>query len=144
MPFELPPIAKLAERLLLEVELVVRGFPRYHKYTLGSDLRVQARAVVRLTHRAWRDRARQTEWTGRLAFAIDDLKLSLQIGKQLQAFKSFGQFEAIARLAAELGRQCGGWLKQQHSKGQNARTAEPLAQRPQILSSRDASSEASQ
>jgi hypothetical protein len=144
MPFELPPIVKLAERVLLEVELVVRGFPRYHKYTIGSELREQARNAVRYAHRAWRDQARRPEWTGKLAFAIDDLKLSLQLGKQVQAFKSFRQFEVIARLAAELGRQCGGWRKQQ-SKGQNARpAAEPSsAQRPQILSSRDASQEAS-
>lgn len=140
MPSALPPIAKAAERLLLEVELVVRGFPRYHKYTIGSELREQAMNVVRLTHRAWRDRARQTEWTSKLAFAIDDLKLSLQLGKQVQAFRSFRQFEMIAELAVDLGRQCGGWSK--HLKGQNARASETSAQRPQILSSQAASPEA--
>jgi len=139
MSSALPPIAKAAERLLLEVELGVRGFPRYHKYTLGSEIRGQAMSVVRLTHRAWRDRARQVEWTSKLAFAIDDLKLSLQLGKQVQAFKSFRQFELIAGLAVDLGRQCGGWSK--HLKGQNART-QASAQRPQILSSQAASHEA--
>lgn len=142
MPFELPPIVRLAERFLLEVELVVRGFPRYHKYTLGSELREQARNAVRYAHRAWRDQLRRADWAGKLAFAIDDLKLSLQLGKQVQAFKSFRQFEAIARLATELGRQCGGWRKQIHSKGQNARANESSAQRPQILSSQAASQEA--
>ncbi len=100
MSFELPPIVRLAERLLLEIELAVRAFPRYHKYAVGAELREQARNAARLTHRAWRDRARQAEWTGKLAFAIDDVKLTLQLGKQVQAFKSFRQFEAIARLAA--------------------------------------------
>lgn len=59
----LPPAAKLSERLLREIEQAVRGFARYHKYTLGSDLRKQAMQVVRVCHRAWRDRARQTYWT---------------------------------------------------------------------------------
>jgi hypothetical protein len=142
MPFELPPIVKQAERLMLEIEIAVRNFPRYHKYAVGAELREQARLVVRLTHRAWRDRARQADWLSRLAFGVDDLKLSLQLAKQVQAFKSFAQFEMIARIAAELGRQCGGWIKQQHSKRQNGRGSDARAQRPQILSSRDASPEA--
>lgn len=39
MTFALPPIAKLAERLQLDIEQAVRGFPRFHKYALGADLR---------------------------------------------------------------------------------------------------------
>lgn len=39
MSFSLPPIVKAAERLLLEIELAVRRFPRYHKYTHGTHLR---------------------------------------------------------------------------------------------------------
>lgn len=141
MTSAIPKIVKDAERLLLDIELAVRSFPRYHKYAVGAELREQARAVTRLSHRAWRDRARQMEWSGRLAFAIDDLKLSLQISQQVRAFKSFDQFAAIARLAAEVGKQCGGWRKQIHSNGQNAR-ADSLAQRPKSLSSQAASQEA--
>jgi hypothetical protein len=140
MPFQLPKIVKDAERLMCDIELAVRTFPRYHKYAIGSELREQARNVTRLAHRTWRDRARQPEWSGKLAFAIDDLKFSLQLGKDVHAFKSFRQFEAIARLAAEVGQQCGGWRKE-IIKGQNARTSSS-AQRPQILSSQVASTEA--
>ena len=140
MPFQLPKIVKDAERLMCDIELAVRTFPRYHKYAIGSELRGQARNVTRLAHRTWRDRARQVEWSGKLAFAIDDLKFSLQLGKDVHAFKSFRQFEAIARLMAEVGQQCGGWRKD-IIKGQNARAPSP-AQRPQILSSQVASSEA--
>ncbi len=142
MSFELPPIVKLAERLTKEVELAVRSFPRYHKYALGTDIRRQAMHVARLAHRTWRDRAHQVEWTGRLSIAIDDLKLSLQIGKQIEAFRSFEQFEHLGRIANDLGRQCGGWLKQQRSRGQNEPAPQAPAQRPQILSSRAASVEA--
>ena len=73
MSFALPPIVKLAERLLLEIEQAVRSFPRHHKYTLGTDLRQQAMEVVRLCNRAWRDRARQGHWTERLVWAIDEI-----------------------------------------------------------------------
>jgi hypothetical protein len=37
MTHQLPPIVKLSERLLREIEQAVRGFARYNKYTLGSD-----------------------------------------------------------------------------------------------------------
>lgn len=142
MAYELPQIVRSAERLLLEIEQAVSRWPRIHRYTHGALLRQQAMSVAQLTHRAWRDRRRQIDWIAELARAIDDLKLSLQLGKQIQAFASFAQFEMIARLAAETGRQCGGWLKQVHSKGQN--TAEPRVpqQRTTILSSQVASGEA--
>ncbi len=46
------PLWRDAQRLLLEVELAVRAFARYHKYTLGSELRRQAMDVNRLVARA--------------------------------------------------------------------------------------------
>jgi hypothetical protein len=133
---EMQPIAKLAEQVLLEVEQAVRRFPRYHKYQHGAVLRAQAMTVAQLVYRAWRDPHGRGRWLLELAWAIDELKLSLQLGKQIQAFSSFGAFEQIARLAVELGRQCGGWQKQ-HAKGLNATPASP--QRAQILSARTAS-----
>ena len=45
------PIWRDANRLLLSVERVVRRFPRYHKYTLGSELRQQAMLICRLIRR---------------------------------------------------------------------------------------------
>lgn len=140
MSLEAPPIVKLCERVLLEIEGAVVNFPRYHKYAVGADLRAQARTVARYAHRAWRDYPRRAQWVNRLAFAVDDLKLTLQLSKRLEAFGSFKQFEALARLASDLGRQCGGWQKQL-TKGRN-RATETSGGRAQILSARDASCEA--
>ena len=138
MSFAPPPIVKLAERLLLDVERVVRSFPRYHKYAVGAELRADARKVAQLAHRAWRQRARQAELVTRLVWAVDDMKITMQLASQLRAFESPGQFEALARIARDLGKQVGGWHRQQHPKGQNAQAGEP-SQRPQILSTRAAS-----
>lgn len=132
---ELPPITKLAMRVLACVEDTVTRFPRRHRYTLGSDLRSRAMAVARAAHMAWRDQAYRQQRVQDLALAIDDLKLTLQLGKEVQAFRSFGQFETVARLTNDLGRQCGGWLKQMRSQGQNA-AGHPPPQRARILSSR--------
>ena len=136
---ELPPIAKLSNRLHLDIEQAVRRFVRYHRYAIGADLREQARNVERLVHRAWRDRAHQLHWIEQLVWAIDELKLSLQMGSQLRAFASFGQFEGLVRTAEDLGRQAGGWKRQQqHPKGQNP-PPEARPERAQTLSTRAAS-----
>jgi hypothetical protein len=46
------PIWRDANALLLAIEQAVQRFPRYHKYTLGSDLRRQAMGICRLVVRA--------------------------------------------------------------------------------------------
>lgn len=138
MTHEAPAIVKLSERVLVEIEQAVRGFARSHKYACGAELRAAARRVAKAANRAWREHSRRLELISRLVLSIDDLKLELQVSQRLHAFKSFAQFEAIARLVSALGRQCGGWQKEQHRKGQNSST--PMStERAQILSARDAS-----
>ena len=145
MAYDLPPIAKLAERLQLDIEKAVQGFGRYHKYAIGSEIRRQARDIVRLCNRAWRDRGNQLHWVEMLVWEIDEVRLSLRMGSQLKAFKGFGQFEALIRIGDELGRQAGGWKRQlqQHPKGQNPAAVRP-PERAQILSTCAASTGANQ
>jgi len=49
------PIWRDCNRLLLEIEQTVRGFPRYHKYAVGADMRRQAVVVCRILVRALDD-----------------------------------------------------------------------------------------
>ena|SRR5579863_3188596 len=137
----LPTIVKSAARFMAALEITVTRFPRAHRYTLGSDLRRQAMEVARLSHKAWRDRQEQLQRIVELSDAIDDMKLRLQLASDVHAFVSFAQFEALARILSDLGRQCGGWRKKQSVNGQNERSS-AAAQRPSILSSRAASHEA--
>ncbi len=50
--YEHVPIYKAAMDLTVYNEQVVRNFSRYHKYTLGSDLRQQSRELVTVSIRA--------------------------------------------------------------------------------------------
>ncbi len=136
----IPPLAKLSEQLHRDIELAVRRFARFNKYQIGADLRQQAMEVRRLVDRAWRDQAQRAYWSGELVWAIDEIKLTLQMGSQLRAFASFGQFEALIRLAEELGAQAGGWKRsqQQNPKGQNSPPSTG-SERAQILSTHAAS-----
>jgi hypothetical protein len=79
------------------------------------------------------------EWIRQLVRAVDGLKIRLQLGSRVRAFGSFAQFEMLARLAADLGKQTGGWHRQQHPKVQNAGAISAPSQRDQILSTRTAS-----
>lgn len=132
-----PPIARLSHRILADVENAVRRFPRFHKHQIGADLRAFAMQVARCIHKAWRDPGERLARVSELCAAVDDLKISMQLGKAVKAFGSFAEFEALARLVNELGQQSGGWLKSLQSKGQNA-TDRGQPQRAQILSTRAA------
>jgi len=141
MKSELPSIAKHAARVAAAIEEAVTRFPRRHKYALGADLRANAMQVMRAVRKAWRERSRQLQRVHELSAAIDDLKDSMMLADGVKAFGSFQEFEAVARLVNDLGRQCGGWLKALHSTGQNGQGRFP-GQRAQTLSSRAASHEA--
>lgn len=135
---QLPEIARKAERLAVDIENAVRGFARYNKYTLGTDLRTAAMLVVKVCNRVWRDRSRQHHWASELVWVVDELKLALQLASQLRAFKSFKQFEAIICQADEVGRCAGGWKRTLHAKSQNS-AGKASPERAQILSGRYAS-----
>ena len=40
-----------------------------------------------------------------LVLAVDDLKIQLQLGRELQAFRNFAEFEQLAGLAVRVGKQ---------------------------------------
>lgn len=116
----LPPIYRDIKRLVVMTEETVKKFHRYHRYTIGSDLRKQAARLLRLVHRAWLDKANAAQWVHKLLWAIDDFRLQLQMAKELNALQSFGQFEQIGKLCQQIGKQCGGW--------QRALAAKPMVQ----------------
>jgi hypothetical protein len=135
MSIQLPPIYRDCRRLLVHTEEVVRRFSRYHKYTIGTDLRQGAMRVMRGVHKAVYDRAQQARHIEALVWLIDEYKLSLQLGMEVGAFvhaakgvASFAGFETAAVLAAEIGKQCGGWQQRARARA-HASVATPLVQK---------------
>ena len=59
MSTPLPPIYRDIRRLLVHTEEMVRCFARYHKYTVGTDLRSQAMSMMRGVNLACFDTAKQ-------------------------------------------------------------------------------------
>jgi hypothetical protein len=105
------PIWKDAVALTALLEEVVRRFPRYHKYALGADLRRQAYAVCRGVVVANGERDGRLAAVERLVLAVEELKLLIQMGKEVRAFASFQEFERAAELAVALSKQSGGWRR---------------------------------
>ena len=139
MKHALPDIARTAARIRAILEETVQRFPRKDRYCVGSDLRNRAREVVRLALGAWNEPQRRLIRVRELSTAIDALKLDMQLAKDVNAFRSNAQFEMISRQIIDLGRQCGGWLKELLNKGQNGQTRKDAAQRASTLSGRYAS-----
>jgi hypothetical protein len=90
------PIWKDAVSLAVLLEEAVQRFPRYHKYALGADLRRQAYAVCRGVVAANGERDGRAQAVKRLAVAVEQLKLLVQMGKGVKAFASFKEFEREA------------------------------------------------
>jgi hypothetical protein len=119
----LPPIYRDCRRLLVHTEGMVQRFARYHKYTVGTDLRQQAMDIMRGVHRAVFDRAQQARHVQALVWAVDEYKLTLQLAMEVGAFVTgkvssalpsgarFAAFELALNLAVTIGKQCGGWAK---------------------------------
>jgi hypothetical protein len=113
-PMKTMPLWRDSQQLLLLIEQAVRHFPRYHKYTLGTELRQQAMRISRLLVRAYNDKEQRVTYVIKLNEAVDDLKIQIQLAKELSAFRHFKEFDTIARLAVAVGKQSGGWRQRLH------------------------------
>lgn len=116
------PIYKSAYDLCLWLEQVVRGFSRYHKYAIGSDLRSGSRRILRLVVRA-NARTDKTPVLLELREEIEELKAMIRLCHDAGGFGGIASFEHGARLIVEIAKQNEGWLRSQSSpeqgRGQN-------------------------
>ena len=123
--YEHLPIYKAALDLTVHLEQVVAGFSRYHKYTLGTELREGSRAVLQQVVRANNSRVAADRASRLLDLRdkIDTLLLSMRVGKEVKAFKSFAGYLHAVEQVGVVARQNEGWLKQ--VQGGARRTASP-------------------
>ena len=125
------PIYKASYDLCLYLEQVVRGFSRYHKYSLGAELREGARRVLRLVVRA---NARRDKVPVLLEIReqVEDLKVLCRLGHDAKAFASFNAFEHAITQVVAIAKQNEGWLKYEsqpsgHGQSRRAMPAGPAA-----------------
>ena len=117
------PVWKAAMDLAVHLEHAVRRFgktpspPRYHKYTLGTELRQTAQRLCR-----WVARANNASGDARykaldqLVLAVDEMKTLLTLAPEMRAFANFNEFAQSTDLVVVLGKQSGGWRRQVRSE----------------------------
>lgn len=110
------PIWRQANLCLLDIERVVKRFSRYHKYTLGSELRHKAMCICQCIHRAFSRKYSRVKLVQQLSELIDDLKCQIQLAKALRGFSSLSQFQVVVE-GGNLGKQVGSCFKQLRALG---------------------------
>jgi hypothetical protein len=108
--YEHLPIYKKAMDMAVYIENLVRGFSRYHKYTLGTELRQLSHAILRLIIQANSQRQRHATLVA-LRDTVEALKVTLRLCKEVKAFGNFRSFAKAIEEAIGLSRQSEGWLK---------------------------------
>ena len=106
------PLWKAAMDLAVHLEQAVRRFPRYHKYTLGTDLRRCAQRLCRLVTRAAQAGAAQRlAVLDELVLTVEEMKTLLTLAQETRAFANFNEFATATELTVGLGKQSGGWRR---------------------------------
>ena len=110
------PIYRDASALVIEIEQAVRQFPRYHQYTLGSEMRKTAYdLLIAITHSINNKDSRLKTIKKAHNFS-EALKIKIHIAKNITNI-SFKVFENLATLAISISKQCKAWhksLQRQH------------------------------
>lgn len=111
--YENLPIYKKAMDLVIYFEKIVKNFSRYHKYTVGTELRNLSREILRLIVKANSVKDKR-EALLNVREKIEELKISIKICKEIKAFRSFKSFEYSVRSVVNIAKQNEGWLKSQN------------------------------
>ena len=108
------PIFRSALELCVYIETIVKSFDKYHKYTIGEDMRKFSKDMIFIINRIGLVKNKESALT-KLRDRCEDMKMLLLIAKELKAFKSFKQFEHSSKLSVDVCKQSQAWLKNRSS-----------------------------
>ncbi len=108
--YEHLPIYRKAMEVAVYFEKIVRNFSRYNKYTLGSELRIVSRDIVKLIIKANSAREKLAVLY-ELRERLEELKVLIRISKETHAFKSFKSFQHAIDGIISVSKQNEGWIK---------------------------------
>jgi len=126
--YEHLPIFRDAYDLTVHVEKLVRGFSRYHKYTLGTDLRNRMRGILDLivvANNSNGDRGARLE---ELRERLESLKVLVRLCHDSGAFSGGTRsYLHMAERLTGLAKQNEGWIKAtgRKSGGRERGSAQP-------------------
>jgi thymidine phosphorylase len=115
--YEHLPIFREAYDLTVHIEKIVRNFSRYHKYTLGTDLRNKSRKIVEKIIEANNARDDRAAHLLQLRQELESFKVLARICHESGGFASTRSYLHVAERIANIARQNEGWLKKTQGKG---------------------------
>jgi len=113
--YEALPIYRAALDCAVAVDAAVMRFSKGHKYTLGARLRDTAADILLGVARANRREGRAQALEA-LCDRIEDLKLLLNLGKEVKAFSSFQGYAQVVNQVVGLAKQAEAWRRSVVSK----------------------------
>jgi hypothetical protein len=108
MQYENLPIYKSVMDLCVYIEIIVKSFEKYHKYTIGHDLREHSKEILFLVHRANMYEEKREKLLI-LRDKCEEMKMLIHLAKELNAFVSFKQFEHSSKLLVSICKQSQAW-----------------------------------
>ena len=96
-------------------ERVVADFSRYHKYTLGTELRNKSREVVAAVIKANSTRDKLPRLL-ELRERLEELTILVRLSKEVRAFKSFKSYQFAVEEVVSVSRQNEGWIRSVSAK----------------------------
>jgi len=108
--YEHLPIYKAAFDLLVYFEKIVKNFSRYNKYTHGKALRDIARETLMLIVKA-NSTYNKRPVLEEVRIKLEELKVTVRVCKEVQAFPNFNSFETAINLVVEIAKQNEGWMR---------------------------------
>lgn len=112
MKYENLPIFKASLDFCVYMENIVRHFDRYHKYTIGSDLRTHAKNILFLIQKAnLSSENEKLAYIKKLRDRVEEVKILISLAKELKAYKSFNSYEHSTKLAINIAKQSQAWYK---------------------------------
>ena len=101
------PLYKATFDLAVYFEKIVKHFDRYHRFTLGQDLRNQSRLIAKQVMRIHQTRNKAD--ANELLAQLEELKLIIRLSKEAKAFHNTNSYGYASELLANICRQAEGW-----------------------------------
>ncbi|MBF0177722.1 MAG: four helix bundle protein [Magnetococcales bacterium] len=111
--YEHLPIYKAAFDLAVHMEKIVRGFSRYHKYSLGNVLRDRSRGVLERIVEANNavELSQRGDLLMKLRGDLEHLKVTARLCHESGGFSSTRSCLYVAERIVDIAKQNEGWLR---------------------------------
>jgi|OM-RGC.v1.026052870 hypothetical protein len=119
--YEHLPIFRAAFDLALHLEKIVKHFSRYHKYTLGTELRERSRAVLERVITANSAVEGRQEQLLQLRAELEQLKVLVRLCHQSGGFATTRSYLYVSEQVVAIAKQNEGWLRSTVNGGARGR-----------------------